>query len=554
VALAVGDQQAIEPELWQTFARTGVTHLLSVSGLHVTMVAGLAAWLASWLWRRSTRLPLRLPGQKVAAVAGFLAAVAYCLLAGFAVPSQRTLYMLAVVALALWTGRTTVVSRVLATALLVVLLLDPWAVLAAGFWLSFGAVAVLFYVGAGRLGEGHWLAAWGRVQWAVTIGTLPALLALFQQFSLVSPVANAIAIPLVSLVVTPLALLGALPFTDPLLWLAQWLTRLLMIFLDWLAASPWAIWQQHAPPGWAVVLGLAGTAWMLLPRGFPARWLGLVALLPLLLVPPERPAMGEARVTVLDVGQGEAVHVQTASHDLLYDTGPAFSADANSGNRVIVPYLRALGVRRLDTLVVSHEDKDHAGGAESVLEAVPTALLLTSVPFDNPLSAEPVAYRPCVDGEAWEWDGVRFATLHPPAADYAGRGRKSNEMSCVLKVAAPGASLLLTGDIDAAVEEELAARHEPELRAQVLVPPHHGSRSSSSPRLVAVVGARTVLIPVGYRNPFGHPKPDVLARYAAAGADVHRTDLEGALGVCLGSRDSAVVGERARQRRYWHGR
>ncbi|MBI4984126.1 MAG: ComEC family competence protein, partial [Rhodocyclales bacterium] len=288
VALAVGDQRAIDPGLWQVFARTGTTHLMSISGLHVTMFAGLALLLVSALWRRSPRLPLRLPAQKAAALAGFLGALAYSLLAGFEVPAQRTLYMLGVVALALWSGRTLASSRILALALLVVLLLDPWAVLAAGFWLSFGAVALLFYIGAGRVGPGHWLAAWGRAQWAVTIGMVPALLALFQQFSLVSPLANAVAIPLVSLAVTPLALAGTLPLGDPLLWLAHGLTSGLMALLEWLVASPWAVWQQHAPPWWSLPLATAGVAWLLLPRGFPARWLGLVVWLPLLLVPPAR--------------------------------------------------------------------------------------------------------------------------------------------------------------------------------------------------------------------------------------------------------------------------
>jgi len=386
------------------------------------------------------------------------------------------------------------------------------------------------------------------------VGMVPALLALFQQFSLASPIANAVAIPLVSLVVTPLALLGALPLTDPFLWLAHWLTAMLMVFLDSLAASDWAMWQQYAPPAWAVLLGLAGTGWLLLPAGFPARWLGIIALLPLVLVPPERPSAGEMVVTVIDVGQGEAVHLQTAGHDLLYDTGPAFSADANSGNRVIVPYLRAAGVHRLDALVVSHADKDHAGGAESVLEAVPTDLLLTSVPFDDPLSAMPLSYAPCRDGEAWEWDGVRFRFLHPPAAFYDGPAHKSNDMSCVLKATSAHGSVLLTGDIEANVEAELAARHGPDLGAEVLVPPHHGSRSSSSPVLVAAVGAGEVLIPVGYRNPFGHPKPEVLERYGAAGAQVHRTDLAGALTARFGPAGLVVSEERAQRRRYWQGR
>jgi len=553
IALAIGDQRAIDPVYWRTFARTGVTHLLSVSGLHVTMVAGLAAWLVGALWRRTPRLALHLPAQKAMAAAGFLAAFAYALLAGFEVPAQRTLYMLTVVALALWTGRNVAASRVLTAALLIVLLLDPWAVLAAGFWLSFGAVGLLFYIGAGRLREHHWLAAWGRAQWAVTVGMLPALLALFQQFSLVSPVANAIAIPLVSLVITPLALLGTLPLTDPLLWLAHGLADGLMQLLAWLATSDWAVWQQQAPPAWAVALGGLGVGWLLLPRGFPARWLGAVAMLPLVLVPVPRPEEGVALVRVLDVGQGLAVHVQTAGHDLLYDAGPAYSADADAGDRVVVPYLRAQGVRRLDVLMISHQDKDHEGGAGAVLAAVPTGLLASSLPEAHPLLGGTAPQRRCLDGERWAWDGVAFEVLHPTEHDYRD-GVKSNELSCVLKVSTPTGSVLLTGDIDARTEADLLVRHGDVLVADVLVPPHHGSRNSSSPEFVGGVSPRLTFFSAGYRNRFGHPAGEVVARYAANGIDMHRTDRDGALAVRLGSGELAVESERAQRRRYWHGR
>ncbi|WIM05982.1 MAG: DNA internalization-related competence protein ComEC/Rec2 [Candidatus Nitricoxidivorans perseverans] len=554
VALAIGDQRAIDASLWQVFARTGVTHLMSISGLHVTMVAGLAAWIVSWNWRRrflfGGRLPLLLPAQKAAAIAGFAAAFAYCLLAGFAVPAQRTLTMLGVVALALATGRATAPSRVLALALLIVLLLDPWAVLSPGFWLSFGAVGLLFYIGSGRLGEIRPLAAWGRAQWAMTLGLVPALLALFQQFSLVSPIANAVAIPMVSFVATPLALLGAIPLLDPLLWLAHQAMAALMWLLEWLAASGWAVWQQHAPPVWTVALALGGAAWLLMPRGFPVRWVGLAAFLPMLLVPPPRPMAGEANVTVLDVGQGLAVHVQTAGHDLLYDTGPAFSPDANSGNRIIVPYLRASGVRRLDGLVVTHADKDHSGGAASVLESVPTGWLMTSLPGDHPLLAATPPRRPCADGDAWEWDGVRFQLLHPTALQFAQPIRKTNDMSCVLKVTSRHGTALLTSDIEAISEAALLARHGDDLHAEVLVAPHHGSRTSSTPEFVAGVGAREVIFPVGYRNRFGHPKEEVVARYA--GTRCWRTDADGALTVRLTGAGVAVAPARAERRRYWH--
>ena len=549
IALAVGDQHAIDPGLWQTFARTGITHLMSISGLHVTMLAGLAYALVNWLWRRSANLPLRLPAQHAAAMGGFLAAFLYCLLAGFAVPAQRTLYMLAVVVAARLSAREISGSRVLSLALLLVLLLDPWAVLAAGFWLSFGAVALLFHIGSGRLGPVHWLLEWGRAQWAVTLGMLPALLALFQQFSLVSPLANALAIPLVSLVVTPLALLGSLPLLDPLLFLAHAVTAWMMIFIDWLAALPLAIWQQAAPPVWAVLLALAGGLWLLLPRGFPSRWLGVLAFLPLLTVLPPRPATGTAAITVLDVGQGLAIHVQTAGHDLLFDAGPAFSADADSGNRIIAPYLRAMGVRRLDAMVISHADKDHEGGAASVLAALPVALLKTSLSFEHALSAQPVPHEVCRDGDAWDWDGVRFEMLHPGAEPLS---RKTNDLSCVLRVTAGGKAMLLTSDIEAVSEAALLDRHRDRLSATVMTAPHHGSKTSSTPGFIDAVAARDVIFPVGYRNRFGHPKEDVVERYRQSGARLHRTDADGAVGVRLSAADIGFRHERAERRRYWH--
>lgn len=570
IALAIGDQQSIAPALWQQFAKTGVTHLMSISGLHVTMFAGLFYFLVGWLWRRSAVLPVHLPAQKAAALGGFAAALAYSLLAGFAVPAQRTLYMLGVVALARLLNREVAASRVLAQALLVVLILDPWAVLAAGFWLSFGAVALLFYIASGRLGTAHWLAEWGRAQWAVTLGMLPALLALFQQFSLVSPLANAVAIPLVSFVITPLALAGVLPYLDPLLWLANFITTGLMSFIAWLAALPLSTWQQATPPPWSVLLALGGGAWLLLPRGFPARWLGLLAFLPLLTITPPRPLPGEADVVVLDVGQGLAVHVQTATHDLLFDTGPKFSAEADSGNRIIVPYLRAMGVRQLDELIVSHADNDHSGGAKSVLENVPVNLLRASLPvahqlWNQSLSNHKLASVPCRAGDAWDWDGVHFLILHPAASTVAIEAMKSNAVACVLAIDAYGRRLLITSDIEAAQESALVARHEAStpgvrrvegnkasgLAAEVLIVPHHGSRTSSTDAFIVAVGAKEAIFPVGYRNRFGHPKPDVVARYEQSGAHLQRTDVAGAVSVHLGATGVRIEHARAARRRYW---
>ncbi|MEI7613081.1 MAG: DNA internalization-related competence protein ComEC/Rec2, partial [Betaproteobacteria bacterium] len=478
-----------------------------------------------------------------AIAAGWLAALAYALLAGFEVPAQRTLYMLSVVALTLWSGRNFGVSRTLLLALLAVLLLDPWAVLATGFWLSFGAVALLFYVGASRIGEEHgWRSAvtrWGVTQWAVTVGSLPLLLLFFQQFSLVSPLANAVAIPFVSFVITPLALLFAVLPWPPLLYVDHWLLAQLMQLLEWLA--DWPVWQQAAPPLWASLVALLGVVWMLLPRGFPARWLGVCLLLPALFYPSPRPAFGAAWVDVLDVGQGLAVVVQTAEHALLYDTGPMYSADANAGLRVVLPSLRAAGVRQIDTLIVSHRDKDHAGGLASVQSALPVKQFLTSIDGING--------EPCAAGQRWEWEGVRFTLLHPQTGDYALKSKKPNNLSCVLRVENDSGSVLLTGDIESSDEKALLARSPELLPSTVLVVPHHGGMGSSTPAFIHAVDAREAIFSAGYRNAFHHPRPEVLERHAASRG--WRTDQEGAVRIAL-AESTEVTSWRREHRRYWH--
>ena len=565
IALAIGDQNAIDARQWQLFARTGVSHLMSISGLHVTMVASLFAALVHWLWRRSSALMLALPARKASALAGFLAALGYCLIAGFAVPAQRTLYMVGVVALALWANRMSSVSRVLCLALLLVLLLDPWAVLAPGFWLSFGAVAVILYVATGRLRQGHRLAPgdgfrlghglvqWGRIQWAITVALAPLLLVWFQQMSLVSPLANAVAIPLVSLVVTPLALAGSvLPF-DFILELAHAAMAVQMWLLEWCAALPAAVWQQHAPAAWTVALALAGTAWLLLPRGVPARWLGLPLMLPMFTVMPPGPATGALWLTVLDVGQGLAIFVQTERHALLYDAGPAYSPEADSGSRVILPFLRASGIARVDAMMVTHDDNDHAGGAASVLSGLPVGVLYSSLSETHAAWRAAPGYRlPCSAGQRWDWDGVRFELLHPAAGSYAIDAIKPNDRSCVLKLTTAHGAVLLTGDIEARSEQELLDRAPDSLRADVLVVPHHGSRTSSTEKFIAAVQPRWAVLPVGYRNRFGHPKEEVVERYRASGAQLLRTDSSGAVLVRLEHEGISVRPYRELRRRYWH--
>ena len=551
-ALAIGDQRAIPPEQWQTFTRTGVNHLMSISGLHVTMVSGLVFALACGLWRRVPRLALALPAVKAAAVAALAAALAYAALSGFAVPAQRTVYMVAVVAAALWLGVFGSASAVLCAALLIVVLLDPWAVLAPGFWLSFGAVAVILYATVGRVGVPHWLASWARVQIAVTAALIPPLLAMFQQVSVVSPVANALAIPLVSLVVVPLALAGiVLPF-DAVLHAAQLVMQGCMVALEWMSELPAAVWEQRAPPAWTVIVAIAGIALLLAPRGLPGRWLGAIALLPLFTVaPPPLPA-GEVEIVALDVGQGNAVVVRTAGHALLYDAGPPFGPGADSGSRIILPYLRASGVGRLDGMIVTHDDDDHWGGAASVMQAMPVPWLLTSLPDLDPLVVQ--AQRPwrCERGQRWEWDGVRFEILHPARGSDEDRTMKNNDRSCVLSVEAGGRRVLLPADIERRAEEALLAAGREKLAADVLLAPHHGSRTSSTREFTRAVAPRVVLFQQGYRNRHGHPHADVLQRYREIGANLYRSDRDGAVTVVIRADGTMrVTPWRAVYKRYW---
>jgi competence protein ComEC len=553
VALVVGDQAAIPKDQWGLFRQTGVTHLMSISGLHVTLIAALLAFAVGGIWRRVPVLALRLPAQKAAVLAAVLAAAAYVLLAGCGVPAQRTLYMLAVAALGLWLGRGAGTSRVMSSALLIVLLIDPWAVLSAGFWLSFGAVGALLLMSASLPTQGgrwQWLLSWLRAQWAVTVFSLPMLLALFGQFSLVSPLANAVAIPVVSFVITPLALLFAVLPLPSVAELANWLLGLLMGFLRWNAAAPFAIWQQAAPPVWLAALCCVAASWSLLPRGVPARWVGLLAFVPLLVWSPLRPLSGAAQVTVLDVGQGLAVHVRTATHDLLFDTGPQYSPETDAGERIVIPYLHAEGTPRLDMLIVSHNDSDHAGGADSILEEYPVTQWRGSLQAGNPLFAARVPYQSCLSGQAWVWDGVQFEFLHP-VPEWVGRG---NDGSCVLRVSTTAGTLLLTGDAEVAAENAMLARLPKRLRADVLVAPHHGSHSSSQETFIAAVGARSVVFTAGYRSRYHHPAPEVVTRYAQSGAALYRSDGDGAVRFEFAPGGLQVSRARVKQARYWHDR
>jgi competence protein ComEC len=550
-ALAIGDQSSIPRAQWQVFTRTGVNHLMSISGLHITMLAGLGFALAYWLWRRSVRLTLLLPARKAAAVAALLVALAYALLSGFAVPAQRTVYMVAAVTIALLLNRNFSLGQILSIALLGVLIPDPWSILSPGFWLSFGAVALILYITAYRLKPSHWLVEYGKVQWAMTIGLVPMLLALFQQVSLVSPIANAFAIPLVSLVVVPLTLLGAiLPLAAPL-WLAHTVMAWTMALLEWLNSLPQAVWTQHAPPAWSIAAGMLGVLVVLLPRGFPSRWLGFVMMLPMFLNTPQAPAEDSLRLIIFDVGQGLSVAAQTRHHALLYDAGPDFSGGADSGNRILIPSLRAMGISKLDGLILTHDDTDHTGGAASIMQAMPIGWLSSSLPDGHPLLQTSADKRRCMDGQTWQWDGVLFEMLHPDKGSYALKKISDNDRGCVLRISIANRHILLTADIEKASEMELLKEHPDKLPAALLVVPHHGSKTSSGKEFVASVKPGYAVFTVGYRNRFGHPKQKIVQRYAESGAQLLRSDEDGAILVGMNANDLQVELYRKTHRHYW---
>lgn len=567
LALILGDQRAIGDEDWTLFNRTGISHLVSISGLHITMIAGLAGLVVGAVWRRTPALLARSAAQTAGVIAGLVAALLYALLAGWGVPAQRTVLMLATVAAAWLAGSRIGLGTALALAAALVCLLDPWAVLAPGFWLSFGAVAAIVWVVQGRPGtpSSRWrsgLMTAVRVQIAVTLALVPASVVLFHQLSVVSPLANAVAIPIVSWAVTPLALVGAAlallppPMTllaEALFLAGNWLFGVLADLLASSASFPWATLPVASPPVPLVALAIIGVIWLLGPPGWPSRASGLLALLPIFVWPATRPNDGELWVTAFDVGQGSALLVETRDRTWLYDAGPRYSSESDAGERVILPYLRHRGIGRLDGLIVSHLDSDHSGGAASVLRALEVERVVSSIADRHPALGQRAAVERCEAGMAWRSGSLAFLVFHPDAADYQ-RRRSTNAMSCVVAVSLGSIRVLLTGDVPAADETTLLAR-EPGLRVSWLAAPHHGSRTSSSETLLGTLGATWAVAQAGYRNRFGHPDPAIVERYRAHRVRLLRTDHAGALQWRFGPDGGATISAwRSVAVRYWHNR
>lgn len=553
-ALAVGDRSPINDEDWDTLIRTGTNHLMAISGLHI----GLAAAFGFWVVRRLVPVVVmkHIPAQHIGIVGGLAIALVYALLAGMSIPTQRALLMLSCFVVMLLLKRTSSAINVMATALFAILLWDPVSVLSAGFWFSFLAVSVIFYVFSGRLSNAQgWrvrIRQWGWMQFSIALALFPFSLLLFQQTSLISPLANLILVPYVSFLVVPLVLLALLLMplssllSEYLLIAANELLALIWPLIEALSMHPWAYWVKAAPDWPVLLLALAGVALLLAPRGFPVRWLGGVMLLPIILNTSDRPATGNFEMTILDVGQGLSVAVRTSDHVLVFDAGNKFGSRLDAGKAVVIPFLRQWSVNRLDKLVISHGDADHIGGAQAIVNVYPEVEVIGQ-------DIESIVAKnkdTCLRGDQWQWDGVDFEFLHPDDQTYSRR----NNRGCVLKVSAGAKHLLITADIEYAVERQLIKIYGHELQSQVLVVPHHGSKTSSRQAFIDAVDPDIALLPVGYRNRYHHPKTDVVNRYRESGAATYHVGHLGAVTVLFDAQKGIKLVDEYRKssRKYWN--
>ncbi|MEQ1536097.1 MAG: DNA internalization-related competence protein ComEC/Rec2 [Burkholderiaceae bacterium] len=566
-ALVTGDQQSIDRADWDVFRVTGVAHLMSISGLHITMFAWGAVLIVGSLYRRSSRLCLAYPATHAALLGGLILAIGYAVFSGWGVPSQRTILMLATVTVLRLMGKRWPWSTVWMLACAVVVVVDPWALLQAGFWLSFVAVGVLFATDLDQHAnlEKHtnsdspkvsrtrslteaikkklWMGS--REQFIITLVLAPLTLLLFGQVSVVGLLANALAIPWVTLVVTPLAMLGAL--FSPLWDLAGFTVHALSRFLALLAALPFATVSVAVPHLMVSAIAVLGGVLLVMPWPWQLRLLGLPFLLPVILWQAPRPADGQFELIAADIGQGNAVIVRTANRTLVYDAGPRYSIDSDAGHRVLVPLLRTTN-EKVDVVMLSHRDSDHSGGIKSVLAMHPKANFISSIESIHELQSIRPAQR-CVAGQAWRWDGVDFSVLHPSAVDYDSP-QKSNAMSCVLRISTPKASVLLAGDIELAQEARLVVEQKA-LNSTVILMPHHGSKTSSSAAFLDAVQPQIAVVQAGYRNRFGHPAASVLERYSERNIKVIDTVHCGAL-LWASSIPTKPRCQRDIAKRYWH--
>lgn len=547
-ALSIGDRSDISPAQWTVFRRTGTAHLIAISGLHIGLIAGLVYFLSlqGLLW-----LPHRKASPRFVAISVSLAAaLLYAALAGFSLPTRRALSMLIIVMLALGWRRHVRKSYIVALAVLLILMGDPLAVLSAGFWLSFLAVIVILLTLSGRIQKEPFYRSALRVHIVVALGLLPVLALFFQQFSLLAPLANIIAVPVITLVVIPLvfAVLVVMFFWPAMAHLLitglDVILQILWRYLQGLSRINWSVYEIHDVSMATLAFAMMGVGLFLLPRGTPVRYLGVFMLLPLFYPVDQRLPEGEARLVLLDVGQGLAMVVESRNHAMIFDAGARYNENSDKGKSVVLPYLQSRGIHKLDGVIVSHGDNDHIGGVFSVLRAMPYSRVLSSVP--EKLSAFKAEF--CQAGQQWRWDGVTFSLLSPPVGQTLG---SENNRSCVLLIESRQFRFLLPGDIEQEAENWLIEQYGENLRVDVLIAPHHGSKTSSSDGFLQQLAPGYILIPAGYRNRFGFPHTVVLQRYQRREIDWLTTAAAGAIIMQTNKKRLIITASRIKAGRYW---
>ncbi|MCF3097904.1 DNA internalization-related competence protein ComEC/Rec2 [Aeromonas australiensis] len=487
-ALTFGERGGISDHQWALFRGGGLTHIIAISGQHIALVAVLGWWLG------------RIVGWRSAICVSLLFAVTYSWLAGFAIATERALIMVLVWSVLRWRRREWPAYRVWLWAFVVLTLWDPFALYSAGFWLSFLAVAILLLVGYLHDKPALW-----QIQLWLLLGLLPLQLALFGGIAPLAMVINLLAMPLFCIAIIPLALSGVLltPFSGALshllFWLADQGLGWVLSLLNWLADQLQLWWPL---PGWWLPLCTLLLLLWFAAQWRPARWLLLPGLCALLLALWPTPARWQLRV--LDVGQGLAVLLSKGDRAILYDTGDRFPGGYNMADTVILPQLNHLGIRVIDHLIISHKDRDHAGNRQRLLSILTVRNEISSYPFDSTTTL-------CQRGQQWHWQGLTFAVLWP---EHSGSGR--NNDSCVVRISDGEHSVLLSGDIERQAEQRLVALEGEGLASTLLVSPHHGSRTSSTPPFVAAVAAQDVIHSAGFMNQWGFPRTEVVTRYQPA--------------------------------------
>lgn len=528
-ALVVAVRTKLDDKQWKQLQLTGTSHLVAISGLHIAVVAGFAFFPIMLIWGLFPRLNEKVPLRVAGGIAGVVFATVYAMLAGFTLPTQRALLMVIIALFGLVSRKNYSSSQILASALIAVLILDPLAGMTISFWLSFLAVALILIFLKRQLVNPRYSMI--KLQLVLSLGMLPLTLFFFGSASLTSPLANLVAIPWVSLIVVPISLI-ALFFMPISSFISESLFGVAALAINWLFKALDIISDSFLAditspeiPGLYLLIAFVGLLFLLLPKGFPAKWLGLLAILPVFLFTVEKPKQGEFTYTLLDVGQGMASVLQTKNHSLIYDTGTRLSESFDIGKLVVLPYLKAKGIKRVDRMIISHEDIDHRGGAQTIIEGIPVDKVISS---DTGLLPGRVITA-CVTGLHWQWDGVSFEMLSPSKSLLEDAQQNDNNISCVLRISNAHHSLLLTGDIQRQTEFILLDNAKQTLKSDVMSVPHHGSKTSSTQRFIEVVSPQLALIPAGYRNRFGHPKFEILERYRALGIELMDTVSAGAI-------------------------